>query len=110
MPKFEEQVAQLDVKKIVITMILSALGFLVAFQWRDVIKETIETFMPPGEGLAYKYLVTFAITIIAVIITFILIKIQKANIIPDKYEDALKKHTIGKVEKHTIGRLKKKKK
>jgi len=87
----EKELKSLNVKTIVTTMILSALGFLVAFQWRDVIKETIEMMIPAGEGLIYKYAVAILITIIAVVITFVLIKFQQANIIPDKYEEKFKK-------------------
>ncbi|MFQ6020785.1 MAG: DUF5654 family protein [Candidatus Aenigmatarchaeota archaeon] len=87
----EKELKTLNIKTIITTMILSALGFLVAFQWRDVIKETIELMIPAGEGLLYKYAVAILITIIAVVVTFILIRFQQANIIPDKYEEKLKK-------------------
>ncbi len=87
MANFEEEAAKLNVKNIIVTMILSAFGFLVALQWRDVIKDTIDTIMPVGEGLYYKYLAAIIVTIIAVIVTYILVKIQKIDIIPDKYEN-----------------------
>ncbi|MHA2101223.1 MAG: DUF5654 family protein [Candidatus Kariarchaeaceae archaeon] len=87
----EKELKTLNIKTIVTTMILSALGFLVAFQWRDVIKETIEMMIPAGEGLAYKYGVAILVTTIAIIVTFVLIKVQNANIIPDKFERKVKK-------------------
>ena len=105
MASFEEQAASLNIKGIIITMILSALGFLVALSWRDVIKETIEMFLPKGEGLIWKYISAISITIIAVIATIILIKLQKADIIPDEYEEKLKEK-IKKPAKKKRGKAK----
>ena len=67
-------------------MMLTALGFIVAFQWRDVIKETIEILLPPGEGLIYKWFAALAFTIIAAVFAIVLVRIHKADIVPDKYE------------------------
>lgn len=90
MAAFEEKAAKMDVKSIVITMILSAFGFLTALQWRDAIKLTIDTFMPAGEGLVYTYIAAITVTVIAVIVTFVLIKLKDVDIIPDKYEEKMK--------------------
>ena len=90
MTKLEEHAAKMDIKGIVITMILSAFGFLVALQWRDAIKLTIDTFLPGGEGLVYTYLAALVVTIVAVIVTFVLIKLRDVDIIPDKYEHRMK--------------------
>ena len=86
MGELEQYADQLELKKIIITMMLSALGFIVAFQWRDVMKETIELFLPPGEGLVYKWFAALIFTLIAAGIAIVLVKIQKMNIIPDEYE------------------------
>jgi len=91
MVDFEEHAAKLDIKSIVITMILSSFGFLVALNWRDAIKETIDLFVPTGEGLTYTYLAAVLVTIIAVVVTFVLVKLQRANIIPDRLEEKVKK-------------------
>jgi len=99
MASFEEAAATLDIKSIVITMILSALGFLVAFTWRDAISEAIDHFIPAGEGLIYTFYAAILVTIIAVIITYILIKIQKMDLIPDKYENKLKEKVRKKKQK-----------
>lgn len=90
MAKFEEHAESFDIKSVVITMILSAFGFLVALAWRDAIQQTIDLFVPAGEGLSYTYFAAILVTVIAVIVTFILIKIQKTDLVPDKYEDRLK--------------------
>ncbi len=91
MADFEQHAAQMNIKEIVVTMILSALGFLVALSWRDAIKETIDLFLPAGEGLFWKYVSAMGVTLIAVAVTLVLIKIRKANIIPDEYEEKIKK-------------------
>jgi hypothetical protein len=91
MAKFEEHAARLDIKSMIITMVLSALGFLVALAWRDAIQQSIELFVPRGEGLAYTYLAAIVVTIIAAAVTFVLIRLQKIDIIPDRYEEKLKK-------------------
>ena len=86
MSDFEEHVENLNIKSIVITMILSAFGFLVALAWRDAIKESIDLFVPTGEGVFYTYVAAILVTVIAVVVTFVLIKIQKTDIIPDRLE------------------------
>ncbi len=80
----------MDIKGIVITMILGAFGFLVALQWRDAIKGTIDVFLPAGEGLMYTYMAAILVTVIAVVVTFVLIKLKDVDIIPDKYENRVK--------------------
>lgn len=86
MSDLEKYADKLEIKKIIITMILTALGFVVAFQWRDVIKETIEVFLPPGEGLGWKWIGALAFTIIGAVLAIVLVKIQKMNLVPDKWE------------------------
>ncbi len=90
MASFEEHAANMQLKGLVITMILSALGFLVALQWRDAISATIDVLIPAGEGLTYTYMATGLVTIIAVVMAFVLIRIQQANLIPDRYENRVK--------------------
>ena len=87
----EQELKKLNVKTIIITTILSAFGFLVALSWRDAIQKTIDVLLPKGEGLFYNYLAALVVTIIAIIATYILIEIQKRDIIPDKYENHIKR-------------------
>lgn len=87
----EQELKELKIKTIVIATILSAFGFLVALSWRDAIQKTIDLLLPEGEGLFYTYLAAILVTIIAVIATYILLQIQKRDIIPDKYEDRIKR-------------------
>ncbi len=86
MADFTEYADKLEVKKMVISMMLTALAFVVAFQWRDVIKETIELILPPGEGMIYKWFAAIAFTLIAAGIAIVLVKVQKMNIVPDHLE------------------------
>lgn len=90
MADFEAAAAELNIKNIVITMILSAFGFLVALAWRDAIQQTIDLLVPAGEGLTYTWVAAITVTIIAVLITFVLIKLRNADLIPDRYEEKVK--------------------
>ena len=107
----EEKAAKLDVKGIVVTMILSAFGFLVALQWRDAISATIDKLIPPGEGLLYSYMVAIVVTAIAVVVTLFLVKIQQADIIPERYEQKVKngvKKSVRKGVKKTVRKVRRK--
>ena len=86
MRSLEEYAEEMEIKKIITSMMMSALAFIVAFQWRDVIRETIDVFLPHGEGLIYKWFGAVAFTVIAAGFAILLIKIHKANIVPDHLE------------------------
>lgn len=77
---FEEDVAKLNLKNIIISSIMAALGFLVAFSWRDTIREAIDAIVPEGGGLLYMFGTSLLITILAVIIAFVLIKLSQRSI------------------------------
>lgn len=87
---FEKHAEEMDLKGLMVTMVISALGFLVALQWRDAIKLTIDTFLPGGEGIMYSYMVALVVTIAAAVVAFILMRIKNADIIPDRYESRVK--------------------
>lgn len=78
MAKVDEQVKQfMDVRTLVLTAIISALGFVVALFWRDVVVAFIEEIVPHGEGLFYKFLAAVIVTIIVVVIAYIIVHSQK---------------------------------
>ncbi len=81
-----QELKTLNIKTIIITTILSAFSFLVALTWRDAIQKTINTFLPEGEGLYYDYLAAIIITMLAVVVTYTVLHIEKRDIIPDKFE------------------------
>ncbi|MBL7160676.1 MAG: hypothetical protein ISS93_02370 [Candidatus Aenigmarchaeota archaeon] len=91
MGDFEKHAEEFNIKSLVITMILGAFGFLVALAWRDAIKDTIDLFVPSGEGLIYTYIAAILVTVIAVVVAFVLLKLQNIDLIPDKYEEKVKK-------------------
>jgi hypothetical protein len=75
--KLEEHARSLDFKGLIIASIMSALGFVVALFWKDAIKETINQFVPEGEGLLYMYLTAILVTILVVIIAYLVMRSQK---------------------------------
>jgi len=106
MGDIEKYAERFDIKNTFITVILSAIGFLTALTWRDAIKDTIDTVLPAGEGLYYKYLAAIVVTMIAVAVTFILVQIKKMNVIPDEFQKIIKEETLKRLR---IKKVKKKK-
>jgi hypothetical protein len=96
MADIEKYAKNFELKKLTITMFLSALGFLVALIWRDAINATIQLYLPVGQSLWYTYLAALIVTIAAAFVTYILIKVREADIVPDQYEHAFADKTVGK--------------
>ncbi len=86
---FEDEVRKASFKGIITGAIISAFGFLVALQWNTALIETINTLFPQNDSLFYKYLLAIAITIIASIGAYILVRLQKRTLINIK---TLSKH------------------
>ena len=106
--KFDEAAPEFKVKDTIVATITAALGFVTAFVWRDAIQETINQLVPAGEGLTYTYLAAILVTIIAMVVVYVLYRIQKANIVPDELEDRVKygvKGTAKKAVRKTVGRV-----
>ncbi|MCK5628903.1 hypothetical protein KAI12_05490 [Candidatus Bathyarchaeota archaeon] len=80
------ELKKLNLKTIVITTILSAFAFLVALSWRDAIQRTLDEFLPQGEGLYYQYLTALVVTMIAIAVTYSLLRLQNRDLIPGKIE------------------------
>ncbi len=80
MVKFEEEVARLNLKNIIIGSILSALGFMVALSWREVVKKAIDVIAPKGEGLIYEFFAALVITIFCAIAGYILVLLSQRSI------------------------------
>jgi hypothetical protein len=106
MADIEEYAEKMELKSMTITMILSAMGFLVALTWRDAIQKAINAYIPVGDSLTYTFGAALLVTVLATIATYILIKLRKADIVPDKYEDALRA-PIRKVKNKTFAKLSK---
>lgn len=108
MAKFEEAATEFKIKDTIVATITAALGFVTAFVWRDAIQQTISTFVPEGQGLMYTYIAAVLVTILAMVVIYVLYRIQKANIVPDAWEDKVKhgvKGTAKKAVSKTVGRV-----
>jgi len=59
-------------------LLISAMGLVAALRWNDVIKRTIDLAFPEesGIGLLYDYLSAIILTIIVVLITLIISKLE----------------------------------
>ena len=77
---FEEDVKKLDLKSVMVGSILGALGFLVAFSWRDFIQHILNTILPASDNLGYQFLVTMIITLVAVFLGYVIVKISEKSI------------------------------
>jgi len=77
---FEEDVAQLNIKNIIIGAIISGLGFLVALTWRDALQEFINSIIPNGNGLGYKIIAAMLVTIFSVFVGYFLVKVSEKSI------------------------------
>jgi uncharacterized membrane protein len=98
MADFEESVKKLDFRAIVFTSIITALAFVVGLFWRDAISDTINTFVPSGEGLFYKYLAAVIATVVVIIFAYILIRAQEIKIKKIIEEaDARRKRKVKKI-------------
>ena len=60
--------------------IISALGFVVALNWQDTIKSTIDAYFPSGSGLAYKLLASAVLTTVAVPMIYLLSKLKTREV------------------------------
>ena len=83
---FEEHAEQLSIKGAMITLVLSAMAFVVALIWRDAIQRTIDVLFPAQEGLIYAYGIAIGVTVAAVFVAFALVRIKNANIVPDELQ------------------------
>jgi len=74
MSAVEEQAKSLDIKSVVVSLIISAFGFVAALFWRDAIKAFINEVVPQGQGLAAQFTAAIIVTVIAVIAIYIVSK------------------------------------
>ncbi len=74
MSSFEESAKKLDFQGLIVTSLITSFSLVVGLFWKDAVQDTIDTTLPSGEGLFYKYLVAFMVTIIVVVVSFLLIR------------------------------------
>jgi hypothetical protein len=70
----EEKAATLDMKGVMVSLIVSAFGFVAALFWKDAIQAMIESIVPEGEGVLYQFGAAVLVTIIAVVAIYIVSK------------------------------------
>ncbi|MBI5347124.1 MAG: hypothetical protein HZB66_00780 [Candidatus Aenigmarchaeota archaeon] len=63
MGSFEESAKKLDFHGLIVTSLITSFSLVVGLFWKDAVQDTIDTALPPGEGLFYKYLIAFMVTI-----------------------------------------------
>ena len=68
--------AELSLRTIIKTSVISSFSFAAALIWRDVIIEAIETLFPTNEQLLYKLIVAVLATIIVIIAIYVIIKTE----------------------------------
>jgi len=84
MATLEESAKKLDFRGLMIGSIITAFGLVVGLFWKDAITETVDKFVPVGEGLLYRYIVAIIVTVIIVVVIYILMKTTE---ISKKFED-----------------------
>jgi hypothetical protein len=74
MAGMEEQAKKFEIKAVMISLIISAFGFVAALFWRDAIKAFIDEVIPEGQGLSYQFMAAILVTVIAIVVIFVLTK------------------------------------
>jgi len=77
MQKQEKERFSEKFKTTMLTLVVSAFGFVAALSWNDAIKSSIETLIPPADSVAYKFLAAIIATAIAVAATYFVSKLQR---------------------------------
>jgi|GEM_PF-1071865 len=96
----EEKAKMLDIKGTMLTLIISAFGFVAALFWRDAIQDAIAKFVPEGEGLVYSFGAAIIVTIIAVIVIFLMSKYMTTSIV----RQTVTKERLYSIDNKLIGR------
>jgi len=52
------------------TLILTSFGFISALFWRDVIRDMLNLWLPPGESLRWKIVSAVIVTLLLVIVSY----------------------------------------
>jgi len=95
----EDKAQSLDIKGVVLGLIISSFSFVMALFWKDAIKETIDSFVPEGEGLTYMYIAAIIVTIISVIAIYVASWYMKKSIIRGTLSKKLSKEAREKTKK-----------
>jgi len=67
-----------EIKERTVGYILAAFGFVVGLAWNEAIKSAIDQFFPnSGNGILIKFIYAFLMTIIIVLITIYLLRVNQ---------------------------------
>jgi short subunit fatty acids transporter len=72
--EFEKKAKEFDVSGAIVTSIVTALSLTVGLFWKDVITHTISKVLPDEQTLLYEYMAAMLLTVIAVVVSYILLK------------------------------------
>jgi hypothetical protein len=97
MMSFEDSAKSLDFEGTIVGLIISAFGFVAALFWKDAITELIDSFVPTGEGVTYKFIAAILVTVLAVVAIFVLVRYVTR--IDDKLREKALKGKARKQEK-----------
>jgi len=68
------------VREKVFGYLLAGFGFVAGLAWNDAIKSTIDAAFPPDQdSIIAKFIYAFAVTLLVVIITIILVRVTKES-------------------------------
>jgi len=73
----EELAKKMDIRGAIVSLVVAAFGFVAALFWRDAIKAFIDEIIPAGQGVLYQFIAAIVVTIIAIIVIYVLAKINK---------------------------------
>jgi len=96
----EEKAKAFDIKGTILTLIISAFGFVAALFWRDAIQDAIAKLVPEGEGLVYSFGAAIIVTIIAVVVIFVMSKYMTTSIV----RQTVTKERLYSIDNKLIGR------
>src|SRR3989338_768629 len=76
----EEKIKKMaDFRTLLVTSVITAMGFVVGLFWNDALKETIVQIVPQGDALYYKYIGAVIVTVVVAVASYLLYRSQRIN-------------------------------
>lgn len=67
----------LNFRNLFIDLMVTSVGVFIAFYWKDLLGETITTFMPHGSNIIQKFLIGITITVSLVVIVYFITVVNR---------------------------------
>ena len=96
MTNVEDYAKKFDFGGAMSALLISAFGFVAALFWRDAITALLEEMFPSGSGLTYSFVVAILVSFIAIIVIFIVAKINKKS---NEFKERVVKRRAAKKER-----------